>query len=139
MGDKGTGAIGIGDVIRIVAPIAERHGVERVHLFGSTARGDNGQDSDVDLLVDPGAVRNILDLFGMMDELEEALGRSVDVVTTGSLGDDRLSGSIIRDAVVVYDRADRRTPRCASRGNGKLHAGPWACVNRLPASIRGSR
>ncbi|MDR1041624.1 MAG: nucleotidyltransferase domain-containing protein [Deltaproteobacteria bacterium] len=46
------------DIKRIVAPIAERHGVGRVWLFGSYARGEARPDSDKDLLIDKGKIRD---------------------------------------------------------------------------------
>jgi len=54
-----------------------------VRLFGSAARGDERADSDIDLLVefDPG--RNLLDLIGLENDLAEAPGRKVDVLTAG--------------------------------------------------------
>ncbi|MBS1557977.1 MAG: nucleotidyltransferase family protein [Bacteroidetes bacterium] len=57
----------------------------RVWIFGSYARGENGPDSDLDLLVKLGKSINLLDLIGIEQELSEALGVKVDLVTEGSL------------------------------------------------------
>jgi uncharacterized protein len=64
------------DILRI----ADRHGATNVRVFGSMARGDAGPDSDVDLLVDvlPGHSRWFPG--GLLAELEQLLGRKVDVV-----------------------------------------------------------
>lgn len=72
----------LGDSIRAVAAA---HGAGDVRLFGSVARGEEAQESDVDLLVrlEPG--RTLLDLARLELELEALLGRPVDVVTEGSL------------------------------------------------------
>ena len=60
--------------------IAARHGAHRVCVFGSVARGDARPDSDVDFLVEFEPGRTVLDLSGLILDLEEALGRRVDVV-----------------------------------------------------------
>lgn len=65
--------------------IASRHGARDVRVFGSVARGEAGDDSDVDFLVELEAGRSLLDLGGLRMELEELLGCKVDVVTEGGL------------------------------------------------------
>jgi predicted nucleotidyltransferase len=68
-----------------IREIALRHGVERVRLFGSEARGESGPKSDVDLLVKFAPGRGFRDLMDFCDEIEEALQRKVDVVTEDAL------------------------------------------------------
>jgi predicted nucleotidyltransferase len=63
----------------------ERHHGRRVRLFGSGARGEDRPDSDVDLLVDFDSDSSLFDLIRLTRELEELLGRPVDVVSTGGL------------------------------------------------------
>jgi predicted nucleotidyltransferase/DNA-binding XRE family transcriptional regulator len=60
---------------------AERHGVHRVRVFGSVARGTARTTSDVDLLVDLDPERTLLDLIAFQQEAEEILGLPVDVVS----------------------------------------------------------
>jgi len=60
--------------------IAERRGACNIRVFGSVARGEAGPDSDVDLLVDMEPGRTVLDLSELILDLEESLGRRVDVV-----------------------------------------------------------
>ena len=43
---------------RVIAPIAEKHGVDGIVLFGSAARGDDNDDSDYDLCVDTGRIKD---------------------------------------------------------------------------------
>ena len=68
-----------------ILQIAGRHGVLQMKVFGSMSRGDVRPESDVDLLVlrEPG--RSLLDLIALKHELEDLLGRNVDLVTTASL------------------------------------------------------
>jgi predicted nucleotidyltransferase len=65
--------------------IAAKHGARRVRVFGSTARGTAGEGSDVDILVDLAEGRSLLDHVGLQQELEELLGRKVDVVVEGGI------------------------------------------------------
>jgi len=68
-----------------VAPILRRLGVRRASVFGSLARGEGDEESDVDLLVELEPGRSLLDLAELKVELEEVLGRRVDVITYDSL------------------------------------------------------
>ena len=65
--------------------IAESHGAYNVRLFGSVARGEAGPDSDVDLLIDVGENTSSWFPAGLILDLEELLGRKVDVVTEEAL------------------------------------------------------
>jgi predicted nucleotidyltransferase len=65
--------------------IALLHGARTIRVFGSSARGAARDDSDVDLLVDLEPGRSLLDLIAIKQDLEDVLGRSVDVVTEAGL------------------------------------------------------
>ncbi|MEW6582778.1 MAG: nucleotidyltransferase domain-containing protein [Actinomycetota bacterium] len=78
-----------------VLAIAARRGASNVAVFGSVARGDAGEGSDIDVLVDLDAGRSLLDLGGLLIDLREALGCDVDVVTRAGLR------SRIRDRVLA--------------------------------------
>ena len=65
--------------------LARQRGVTGVKLFGSLARGEGGEDSDVDLLVTLAPGTSALALGGLLLDAQELLGRRVDVVTEASL------------------------------------------------------
>jgi len=65
--------------------IAAAHGARNVRIFGSVVRGESNDSSDLDLLVDMAEGRSLLDLVALGDDLEQALGVAVDVVTEKSL------------------------------------------------------
>jgi predicted nucleotidyltransferase len=65
--------------------IAQKHGAVDIRLFGSVARGEATEESDIDLLVELEEGRSLLDVGGMLMELREALGVEVDLTTTSSL------------------------------------------------------
>ncbi len=78
------------DILRI----ASTHGARNVRVFGSVARDEATAESDVDLLVDMEPGRSLLDRIGLKQDLEDLLGRPVDVVTEKSVH------WYIRDAVI---------------------------------------
>jgi uncharacterized protein len=65
--------------------MARRHGAQNVRVFGSMARGEDNETSDVDLLVTLGEGRSLLDLVGLKQDLEDLIHRTVDVVTDQGL------------------------------------------------------
>ncbi len=68
-----------------ILSIADRNGAYNVRIFGSVASGDATDKSDVDFLVDMQSGRSLLDVAGLMIDLEKLLGCKVDVVTTNGL------------------------------------------------------
>lgn len=68
-----------------VLAIAARHGVSKIRLFGSVARGEERPDSDIDLLIDIAEDRGFDDYLALIEELESLLARRVDVVIDRSL------------------------------------------------------
>lgn len=68
-----------------ILAIAERHGAREVRVFGSFARGDATETSDVDLLVSVGESASSWFSAGLVAELEELLGRHVQIVTEDGL------------------------------------------------------
>jgi uncharacterized protein len=65
--------------------IATKHGAKNVRVFGSVARGESSETSDVDFLIDLEPGRSLFDLVAFLQDLEELLGKKVDVVTEDSI------------------------------------------------------
>lgn len=78
--------------------LAAKHGAFNVRVFGSVARGEAGPDSDVDFLVEMESHRSLLDQIGLIQDLEDLLGRKVDVATEAGLRE-HLKARILRDAI----------------------------------------
>lgn len=68
-----------------VIPIFNQYGVNKAAFFGSSVRSENTDESDIDILVELPEEASLLDLAGLKIDLEERLGRKVDVITYGSL------------------------------------------------------
>ena len=92
----------IDDIRNKTTPIAKAYGITRMSLFGSYARGEATDDSDVDLYIDHGKLSNLLQYFAFVDELENALHCHVDVVTTG-IEDKEFLSAIMQDGVLLYE------------------------------------
>jgi uncharacterized protein len=78
--------------------LAAQHGARNVRLFGSVARGEARADSDVDILVAMEKGRNLLDLVGFWQDVEDLLGRKVDVISDGGVSP-YLQARILSEAV----------------------------------------
>jgi predicted nucleotidyltransferase len=81
-----------------ILEIARRHGAHDLRVFGSVARGDNTESSDVDILVRFEPDRSLFDHGGLIADLEELLGVSVDVVSEGGMRD-RFRAGVMSEAV----------------------------------------
>jgi hypothetical protein len=80
--------------------IAAKHGAHNVRVFGSVARGEAGEKSDVDFLVEMESGRSLFDLGGLLIDLENLLGRHVDVVTERGLKP-RIRTRVLNEAVAL--------------------------------------
>ncbi len=81
-----------------ILALSARHGAYNVHVFGSMARGEADERSDLDLLVDMEPGRSLFDMGALLVELEELLGRSVDIVTEKGLKE-RIRQRVLEEAV----------------------------------------
>ena len=91
----------IEEIKSIVVPIAKAHSVGRIYLFGSYARGEATPSSDVDLRVDKGNLRGLFALGALYADLDDGLGKKLDLLTTGSL-DQNFLRSIADEEVLLY-------------------------------------
>lgn len=85
----------------LISPLARIYGVKRVSVFGSYARGTAGPESDVDLLIEKGALRSLYQLCGFRLAVEDALRVSVDLVTSES-SDREFLDRIAKEEALLY-------------------------------------
>ncbi len=83
-----------------IIAIAAKHGAYNVRIFGSVARNEADSASDLDLLVDMEPERSLLDLGGLLMDLQELLGCQVDVVTGKGLRG-RIRERVLREATAI--------------------------------------
>ena len=81
-------------------PLAKQYGVKRLYLFGSYARGEAKPTSDVDFYIEKGKVEG-LQLVSLQLDLEKALGKPVDLLTTASM-DDAFLEEVQPDEILLY-------------------------------------
>lgn len=83
---------------REILDIAAQHGAYNVRIFGSVARGEADEQSNVDMLVELEPGRSLFDLGGVLMDLENLLGCKVDVVTERGLRK-RIRERVLKEAV----------------------------------------
>ena len=100
------------EIKKRVVPVAQKYNLPAVFLFGSYARGEATEDSDVDILIDRegSSVKSLWDLGAILNDLEEALEKEVDVTTTQTLEQSRTQertprfvSNVLRDRMVLYE------------------------------------
>jgi len=82
------------EIEKTIIPILKRNGVVRAGIFGSFVRGEARKKSDIDILIKFKGRKSLLDLVGLKLELEEKLGRKVDIVEYSAIH------PLIRDKVL---------------------------------------
>ena len=85
-------------------PIAERYGVESLSLFGSYARGEADDKSDMDFLILKGDISGLMAYCGMIADLEDMFQCHVDVVIKSAIKDKEFLEEIEKDEVLIYAR-----------------------------------
>ena len=95
----------IEEIKKAVTPICERDGVERLSLFGSYARGEADEKSDVDLIVDKYDSKRLVgfEWGGLYADIQEALGVDIDLLSRKSTRQKFLD-KIAKDEVLIYAR-----------------------------------
>ncbi len=90
----------VNEIKQKAIPILKASGVTRSSLFGSYARGEQREDSDIDILVEFPKGKSLLDLIGLEQDLQDALGKKVDVGTFRSVSK-YIKESVERDLVPI--------------------------------------
>ena len=95
-------ALGINELLRArreeILRLAASHGARNIRVFGSVARGEADQASDVDFLVEMEPGRTLLDMGGLLMDMQALLGRHVDVISARGLRSS-IRDRVLREAV----------------------------------------
>lgn len=103
----------IDEIKQRVTPVAEKYQLRSVYLFGSYARNEATDDSDVDVLVDTegSTVRTLFDMGGLYNDLSDGLEKVFDLVDYGALTQDGensrtpwFTDNVIKERLLIYER-----------------------------------
>ncbi len=86
------------DYREAIVRIAASHGARNIRIFGSLARGQARPDSDIDILIKLDPERSLLDIIAIKQDLEDLLGRQVDVVTEAAISP-YIRDQVLKEAV----------------------------------------
>ena len=90
------------DIANLIKPIDRKNGVKEIYLFGSYARGDADEDSDLDFLVFGGENFKLTMIFALAEELRETLKKNVDVFEINEINKDSdFYNTIMRERLFV--------------------------------------
>ena len=96
-----SGVLTIKQIKQLIKPVISKYQIEEVFLFGSYARGEANSNSDIDIYCSRGKIRTLYDLTDFKEDLENALGKKVDVVTIGSQMDDSFRKHLEEDKIKI--------------------------------------
>ena len=85
-----------------IRPVTAKHGIQNVYIFGSYSRGEATGNSDVDIYCDRGDVDTLWKHSAFEDELAEALGKDVDVITIGSHMEESFREQLEKDMIKLW-------------------------------------
>ncbi len=88
------------EIKKRIVPILRKYGVKRASIFGSAVRGETREDSDIDILVEIDRDISLLEFVALKLELEDVLGRKVDLVEFDTIKP-RLKERILKEQVVI--------------------------------------
>lgn len=91
------------DISTKIIPTLKSQGVIKAAIFGSYARGDTKESSDIDLLIEYGERKSLLDLVGLKLDLEDILRRKVDLLTYGCIHP-LLKDIILKEQKIIYEK-----------------------------------
>ncbi|SFL47643.1 hypothetical protein SAMN02910297_00991 [Methanobrevibacter olleyae] len=91
------------DIQKRIIPIVMKYGINSISLFGSYAKGNANEDSDLDFVMDKGELRGLIQYMSLVEDLEEEFNCHVDLVSKGSSNKNFLN-AIKKDEVLLYER-----------------------------------
>ncbi len=98
------------NIIRIkelTAPIFKKYGVEKAYIFGSYARGDYNENSDIDIIITSKNIKSLLVIGAILEALKSALNKEVDLIEEECFSnmdeiDEPFYNNIMKERVIIY-------------------------------------
>ncbi len=100
----------VDELRKLVKPIAEKAGVNKLILFGSRARGDFDEDSDYDFCVEMKDGSNLLTVVHFMDDLEKIVKAKVDLIEAEGASD-RILNAVKEEGIMIYEQQNHQRTR----------------------------
>jgi len=94
------------ELCEVIAPIAVKHGIIKVYLFGSKAWGDNSKESDYDFCIVVPSEYDLFDLGAILYDLQEALDAKVDIVCEDNLKEESYIAKEVLVTIGLYSKRD---------------------------------
>ena len=91
----------IEEIKQIAIPIVSEYGIARLGIFGSYARGESNEDSDLDFIMDTDGLIGMIQYNAIIRKLEEEFGCHVDIITTGC-SDREFLTRIQKEEILIY-------------------------------------
>ena len=85
-----------------IKSVKEKYNIESIYIFGSYARGEATETSDIDLYCSPGNVKGLIERVGMIQNFETVLDKKVDLVIIGSQMNDAFKTEIEKDMIKIF-------------------------------------
>lgn len=89
----------IKELKNIIKPILNKYNIYEIYLFGSYARGEAKETSDVDIFCEKGNIKTLIDQEILINELELALNKKVDIIYTTSIINEYFKSQIMEDMI----------------------------------------
>ena len=93
----------IDEIKNIAIPIVKEYGVVRLSIFGSYARGEAKEGSDIDFLIDKGELKGLIQYYALLRRLKDAFDCHVDLITMG-VSDREFLNKIQKEELVIYEQ-----------------------------------
>ena len=90
------------EVKKLAIPVLKRYGIKKAAVFGSFARGDAKENSDIDLLVKYKEGTSLFDVVRLQNDLETVLGRKVDLVSYDFI-DKYIKERVLKESISLYE------------------------------------
>ncbi len=92
----------IDEIKKIATPIAQKYGIKRLSLFGSYAREEANENSDIDFFIEKGSLKGLIQYNALIRELEEKFNLHIDLITSG-INDKEFLNKIQKEEIILYE------------------------------------
>lgn len=96
---KKTNVLTIKQIKQTIKPILNKYSIKEIYLFGSYARGEANNNSDIDIYCEKGEIKTFFEQAALEEELEKALNKHVDVIFTSSTIDEYFKQQMSEDLI----------------------------------------